>query len=196
MKKQILTVILGSALTSSATPITGNIGFVGVVDLNTRNVDAATEAVGWQGCEVAGDKGTFASAVPIGDSVSLAAPWFFNSGVLLNFWQVGGFSFDITTSKVYFQGSGFLNVQFTGKVSGHGYDVTDFTGAFSTQNPAANGGYAFTESMSFVQVPIITSNKTYSTPDNDSTAPMLAPAPMLALLAASVLVTKKVGQPI
>lgn len=166
----LLVAVFGLAQMSQAIPITGNIGFFGTVTLNTRSVNTATEAIGWN-TVVGLDSGTFASspAVSIGSAVTLAAPWFFNSGVLLNFWSVGGYTFDLTSSSIYFQGAGFLNVKFTGTVRGNGYDATQFTGAFSMQNPAANGVATFTDSMSFASTKQISSNNINSIPDSGMT---------------------------
>lgn len=154
-----------------AIPITGNIAFHGTVTLNTGSVNTATEAIGWNNVAVGGDSGTFAgsAAIPIGSAVTLAAPWFFNSGVLLNFWSVGGYTFDLTSSSIYFQGAGFLNILISGTVRGHGYDTTQFTGAFSLQNPSANGASLFTESMSFASAKQISSNQISSIPDGGMT---------------------------
>jgi len=174
----VILAVLGMAQVSEAIPITGNIGFHGTVTLNTRSVNTATEEIGWNNVVVGGDSGTFADtpAVQIGSAVTLAAPWFFNSGVLLNFWSVGGFTFDLTSSSIFFQGSGFLNIKITGTVRGNGYDATEFTGAFSLQNPAANGLATFTESMSFASTKQISSNHINSIPDVSETALLLGGA--------------------
>ena len=83
---------------AQATPITGNIGFSGAVQLNSSAVNTATEATAWFNTVAASPVGTFVGLVNNGDAVSMtgATPWFFNSGALANFWSVDGFTFSLT----------------------------------------------------------------------------------------------------
>jgi hypothetical protein len=137
---------------ANAVPITGNIGFSGAVQLNTGNSQTATTAVNWLGVMVGDSSGVFA-AIPDRTPVAMSAPWQFNSGPLNNFWSVGGFTFNLTSSAVALQDGLFLDVVMFGTVSAVGFDTTSFTGTFQVGNPAANGLTTFTERMSFGSVP-------------------------------------------
>ena len=138
--------------TVQAVPITGNIGFSGAVQLNSGSVQNATEALAWINTVVGATSGSF-TTVATGSSVALAAPWFFNSGVLNNFWSVGGFTFNLSSSSIYSQDSLFLNVVLAGTVTGNNYDATAFSGTFQVANPPADGVATFTERLSFNSVP-------------------------------------------
>jgi len=159
MKKNKLTAFLGvaalaAALTQTvqAVPLTGFIGFSGAAQLNSSSVQTATETVSWINTVVNGTSGTFIG-IADGTPVSLAAPWFFNSGLLNNFWAVGGFTFKLLSSTIYSQDSLFLNVILNGTVSGNGFDTTAFAGTFQVANPSANGQAIFTQRLSFSSVP-------------------------------------------
>jgi hypothetical protein len=139
-----------------AVPITGNIGFSGTANLNSTSANTATEVVSW-GTNMVGTafSGTFASfgSITAGQGVILASPWTFNSGVLNNFWTVGGFTFDLSSSSIFTQAGGLLYVVLTGTVTGNGFSASAFSGSISLQDPSANGQSAFTESLSFGSVP-------------------------------------------
>ncbi|MDR3457697.1 MAG: hypothetical protein P4N60_09640 [Verrucomicrobiae bacterium] len=158
MKKIIITAVsvaafaVALAQTAQAVPITGNVGFSGAVQLNTDNVQTATEALTWVNPVVNGASGSF-SGIAQGTPVTLAIPWFFNSGALNNFWMVGGFTFNLLSSHVYSQDGLFLDVVMSGTVSGNSFDPTAFTGTFQAANPPANGNAIFTGRMSFSSVP-------------------------------------------
>ena len=158
MKKIIITAVSVAAFavaltqTARAVPITGNMGFSGAVQLNSGNVQTATEALSWLNTVVNGASGTF-STIPDGTPVALASPWFFNSGALNNFWTVGGFTFNLLSSHVYSQDGLFLDVVMNGTVSGNSFDPTAFAGTFQVANPPANGSAIFTERLSFSSVP-------------------------------------------
>lgn len=144
--------------TASAVPITGNIGFAGTATLDSGSVATATKVVSWGTNTVGSESGVFNAFVPIGSQVSLAAPWMFNtpSPGINDFWTVGGFTYDLLTSAssvTMVGGKEFLNIAITGTVSGNGFSTTAFNGAFSSQDPAANGVTTFTESFSFTPVP-------------------------------------------
>jgi hypothetical protein len=79
----------------------------------------------------------------------MGGPWTFNSGVLNNYWTAGGFTFNLSSSSIYSQDGGFLNVVMQGTVLGNGYDPTAFTGSFQVADPSADGLTTFTERMSF-----------------------------------------------
>jgi hypothetical protein len=169
MKVKILSLTLGAAFalahqTVHATEITGNIGFSGSAQLNSTSVATATEVVSWLPTIVNSESGDF-SGITIGSAVALAAPWLFNSGPLNNFWSVGGFTFNLTSSSIFSQNS-FLNVNLVGTITGNGFTASPFTGTFQVANPSANGQTTFTERLSFV-------NATTGVPDGGSTVMML-----------------------
>jgi hypothetical protein len=141
--------------TAKATPITGNIGFTGTVQLDTTSVNTATEATAWFNTIAASPSGSFLGLVAQGDAVSMAGatPWTFNSGALANFWKVDGFTFNLISSSIFSQTGGFLDVVLSGIVSGNGFTATDFNGSFQVGNPSSNGDAQFTERLSFASVP-------------------------------------------
>ena len=69
---------------AQATPITGNIGFSGAVQLNSSSVNTATTATAWFNTVAASPSGSFVGFVNNGDAVSMtgATPWNFTSGAL------------------------------------------------------------------------------------------------------------------
>jgi hypothetical protein len=76
----------------------------------------------------------------------MTAPWTFGSG-LANLWNVGGFTFNLTTSTKTYNTNGFLVVTGTGTITGGpNFNPTPGTWSFSTQNPAANGIFSFSAS--------------------------------------------------
>jgi hypothetical protein len=158
MKKTIITIVGAAAFavtltqTARAIPITGNMGFSGAVQLDSGNVQNATEAVAWYNTVVNGTSGSFTS-IANGTAVALVAPWFFNSGPLNNFWVVGGYTFDLLSSKIYSQDGSFLNIVLAGTVYNKAFDPTAFNGTFQVANPPANGVTVFTERLSFSSVP-------------------------------------------
>lgn len=140
---------------AQATPITGDIGFSGSVQLNSMSANTATAVTAWYNTVAASPSGSFVGIVNNGDAVSMtgATPWSFNSGALPNFWSVDGFTFSLVTSSIYSQGGGFLNVLLAGTVAGNGFDVTGFNGSFQVGNPPSGGRCTFTERLSFNSVP-------------------------------------------
>ena len=90
------------------TPISGNITFVGGVELDTSSAATATEVTAWTGFGGTGGPfvesadGSFSGIAP-GTSATFSSPWFFNSGAVSGLWSVGGFTFDLTSSHVAYQ---------------------------------------------------------------------------------------------
>ena len=140
---------------AQATPITGNIGFSGAVQLNSATANTATAATAWYNTVAASPSGSFVGIVNNGDAVSMtgATPWNFNTGALANFWSVDGFSFNLASSSIYSQVGGFLNVLLAGTVIGNGFTATAFNGTFQVADPASSGPQTFTERLSFNSVP-------------------------------------------
>jgi len=150
-----LLVAMFVATSASAVPITGTIGFTGQANLDSPSVGTATEVVTWNNTVVNGDTLSF-SSVGLNTPVSFAGatPWSFNSGPLLSFWKVGGFTFDLTSSSIDVQTANFLGVTGVGIVSGNDFTPTAFTWSFSSQNPPSGGGpQTFTFSASSSPVP-------------------------------------------
>jgi hypothetical protein len=145
MRKQILVGILtlGTLLSTQAAQISGSITFRGGVELDAASVNDADQVTDWIDARVQSRSGDFSSFVSVNDSVAFFDPWSFNSGAISGFWSVGGFTFDLTSSSVQFQGGGFLSVSGTGTISGHNFEATAGTWRFSTQDDAADGEFSF-----------------------------------------------------
>jgi hypothetical protein len=148
-------VVVCMAGIAQATPITGNIGFSGAVQLNSTSANSATAATAWYNTVAASPSGSFVGLVNNGDAVSMsgATPWSFNSGALANFWSVDGFTFNLISSSIFSQVGGFLNVNLIGTVVGNGFTPTAFNGTFQVADPASSGPQTFTERLSFNSVP-------------------------------------------
>ncbi|MEO6004951.1 MAG: hypothetical protein ABIZ04_03840 [Opitutus sp.] len=152
MKAFIPKILLGALLALSlglganATPITGDITFTGDIKLNNANFSMATGVTSFSNTKVNQADGSFGGWVASGDAVSFTAPWMFNSGAVSPFWQVDGFTFNLTGSFITFRDGDAISVKGSGWVMGHGFDVTAGTWLFSTQNVAANGMFSFSAS--------------------------------------------------
>jgi hypothetical protein len=127
---------------AQAAPIQGSIDFGGVVTFDTMSLATATRVTAWNSSFVLQDSGSFSSINP-GTSVTMAAPWIFNSGTPAipqpgpatpHLWQVGNFNFDLLSSTVVSQSSTFLNVTGTGTISGNGFDATPGTWSFTSSD--------------------------------------------------------------
>ena len=149
--------------TIQATPITGAIGFTGNVTYNTSSASTATEVTSWITPEVTAVSGTFASFItPIAPATFSSAIWVFNTGTAINnFWQAGGFSFQLLSSSIVSQGgvagtSGFVVVSGTGIVSGNDYTPTAISWSFTSQDPKVNtkpDQWTFSASANSTSVP-------------------------------------------
>ena len=132
-----------------AVQVTGAINFAGSVQLNSPTAATATQVTAWSGLgqpgnlpQVQNSSGSFAIFAPAGTNATFFAPWNFNSGMIVNFWQAGGFTFTLTSSMILTQGVGpgglgFVTVGGMGIISGNGFDPTSGTWSFSTQDPSA-----------------------------------------------------------
>ena len=128
---------------AQATPITGDLGFSGGSTFNTTSLATATRVNSWFAF-VGTTTGSFVG-VPIGSSVTLAAPWIFNpSTPTLGLWSVGGFSFDLATATIDTQNSHLLSITGTGTLNGAGFDSTPGTWAFSAQSAGGIHQASFT----------------------------------------------------
>lgn len=144
-------VVLALAITSAsiADPITGGITFAGGAVLDTTSAGTATKVTAWSSPTVESTSGSF-SALPVLTPVNFTAPWSFNSGALNSLWSVGGFSFDLISSSVIFQGFGAVFVSGTGWFNGPGLTSALGNWSFTSQDPAARGVFSFSASQ---QVP-------------------------------------------
>src|SRR5262249_10238590 len=103
---------LSAGVTPQAAPINGSISIKGGAELTTGSVNTAAQATGWLNGSggaptVVSRSGDFATFVSVGATVTMAAPWNFNSGPLPALWSVGGYTFDLTASSIAQQGNGF-----------------------------------------------------------------------------------------
>ena len=123
-----------------AAPIVGSIDFIGVVAYDTTSLNTATKVNLWNSSFVSKDTMDF-SSIPAGTNVTMGAPWTFNSGTPAlptpgpakpGLWQVGGFTFDLTSSTVVAQSPNFLNVTGIGSASGNSFDPTPGTWSFTS----------------------------------------------------------------
>ncbi len=132
----------------AATPINGDITFAGSVRFDTNNVNTAQAVTQWINTHVESADGDF-SLIAINTATAFTAPWTFNpSTATPNFWSVGGFTFDLQTSTVIFQGNGFLNILGSGIVSStnSAFDPTLGNFSFSAQSPSSGGKFSFSAS--------------------------------------------------
>ena len=140
--------------TTQAVLITGNVGFTGRVSYDTTSAGTATEVVNWVTPTVNGTSGAF-TTVANGTSVNFVSPWLFTTTSPVNsFWSVGGFSFQLLSSWIVSQGSGFVVVSGTGIASGNGYTPTTLSWSFTSQDPSVTQDpLTFTFSASSNSVP-------------------------------------------
>jgi len=158
---------------AQAVPISGDITFAGGVELDTTSAGTATEVLAWTGVNGEGSPtvisadGSFSALV--GDSATFSAPWFFNSGSVADLWSVGGFTFDLTSSHVIFQGGSpaVVAVDGIGAVMGNGESPEAMTWSFSTSDPGAAGISTLVFSFQ------VASGTTAAVPDGGTTAMLL-----------------------
>lgn len=177
MKRKLVTMVAitaavcGLAGIAQAVPIDGNITFAGGVTLDTSSAGTATEVLSWTGPggtglpQVISADGSF-SGIAGGTQANFSAPWSFNSGPVSGLWSVDGFSFDLTSSHIVFQGgspAGVL-VDGIGAVMGpEGLDPEAMTWSFSTSDPSAAGIFSFQ----------VAGGTTQEVPDGGTTAMLL-----------------------
>jgi hypothetical protein len=147
LSKTILTVaavgLLSCGLFSQqaqAVSINGYVNFAGVTVYDTKSLGTATEVKRWinsfvLGAATTGDFATFTTNL---EHVTMGKPWMFNpSTPKPGLWEVGGFTFDLSSSTIVSQSAFFLNITGTGMVSGNGFDLTP--GLWSFTSTDSNG---------------------------------------------------------
>ena len=148
--------VCGMVGVAQAVPISGNINFVGGVELNSSSSANATEVTSWSGFGGTGSPmvesadGSFAGITP-GTAANFTSPWFFDSGSVANLWSVGGFTFDLTSSSIVSQGTtveggkavGHVTVEGIGAIMGNGESAEAMTWSFSVNDPSAKGIFSF-----------------------------------------------------
>ncbi len=122
-----LAALIGFAAQLQAELITGSFSINGSVELD-KLAYSATQVVSYSDVKVASDPtGVFKNYFGIDATVTMATPWKFTES-LDNFWEVGGFTFDLlSVTKVSREGSeliGAVIVEGLGRVSGHNFDPT------------------------------------------------------------------------
>jgi VPDSG-CTERM motif len=124
--------VLALASTVHAAKITGVISFDGQATINGANNGISAFTGVTSGIPITG---SFSSVAP-NTPVTIAVPWLFNSGPIANFWSVGGFTFDLSSSSILFQSGSNILVGGQGMISGNGFDPTPGTWSYSSQNGA------------------------------------------------------------
>ncbi|HEY1788156.1 MAG TPA: VPDSG-CTERM sorting domain-containing protein [Verrucomicrobiae bacterium] len=167
-------VVLGVGGIAQAVPISGDITFAGGVTLNTSSAGTAAEVLNWTGPGGTGlplvisDDGSFSGIAP-GTTATFASPWFFNSGSVTALFTVGGFTYNLTSSHIIYQGGNPAGVVVDGigSISGNGLDSEAMDWSFSTSDPSALGVDAAVFSFQ------VAAGTTGTVPDGGTTAMLL-----------------------
>jgi len=125
---------------AQANQINGTIDFAGATQFD-KSLANATRVVKWRDVNgnlgfsnVADVTGNF-SSIALGTQATMATSWIFSpSTPTPGLWSVGGFTFNLLSSIVVTRTSTFLNITGTGIISGNGFDPTEGTWAFTSQN--------------------------------------------------------------
>ncbi len=134
--------------------------FQDALGFETSSLANAAGVMKWNQPVVISASGHFATSIQSGDAVSFAEPWVF-ADPYSPLWEVGGFSFNITSSVVIYNPQGFLAVEGTGYLSAAGYaDTPGFWVFLSQGNSAANGNFSW-------------NSTTHSVPDGGATVALL-----------------------
>jgi len=137
-------------------PITGDITFTGLVTLDTPSAGTANTVTGWFGLaagnlpRVEARDGSFVGFTTPGDAVTFHAPWSFVSGPIMNFWSVGGFTFDLTSSVVSTRTASAVSVTAQGILSGNNFLPTPGVFRFTTQDVSADSQFSFSAATAAV----------------------------------------------
>ncbi|HEV2693176.1 MAG TPA: hypothetical protein VG347_09805 [Verrucomicrobiae bacterium] len=152
IKVFVLVAIFALVLPLHAVPITGALSFSGTATLDGSTGDTSTRVKTWNSATVDSAFGSFAGLN--GHAVTVSAPWDFYSGAINNFWNVGGFQYNLSSSATFDDFNGVLTVILTGTVTDGSYDPTHFLGRVKIYDPATVGGdFKYTQSLDFITVP-------------------------------------------
>lgn len=121
-----------AATTAHAAKIVGVISFDGQATINGSNTGVSNFTGVTTGIPITGSFTSVAANTP----VTIAAPWSFNSGPIANFWTVGGFTFNLSSSSIIFQSGQNVLVGGTGMITGNGFEATPGTWSYSSQSGA------------------------------------------------------------
>jgi hypothetical protein len=128
---------------SDARPVVGSIDFGGVVTYDTLSLATATRVNIWNSSFVLQDTGDFSNISPT-THVTMATPWIFNPSTNTpSLWNVGGFTFDLSSASVTTQNANFLNITGIGTISGNGFDPTPGVWTFSSSNSNGSNSSTF-----------------------------------------------------
>jgi len=156
--------LLSCALLSQeaqAVSVTGNINFAGSVQYDTKSLATAKRVKTWFDvfhnagfCNVTGGAtGDFAGIAP-GTQATMGTPWIFGpSTPTPGLWSVGGFTFDLSSCTIENQTTTDLSISGIGIVSGNGFDSTDMTWMFTSQNAGGKKMVEFSFSANSNAVP-------------------------------------------
>jgi hypothetical protein len=129
--------------TDVAAPIVGTIDFGGSATFDTTSLATATRVSTWNSSFVLQSTGDF-SSIAAGTVVNMGAPWIFNpSTPKSGLWNVGGFTFDLSTSAIVQQTSTFLNITGSGSISGNGFAATPGTWSFTASDSNGSNRTSF-----------------------------------------------------
>jgi hypothetical protein len=137
----VMAATLALAQTIQATPLSGNIGFTGQVELNNSSPGNSSGVTMWLNPTVNGTSGAFAGLN--GMAATFTPTWTFNTASTISpFWSVDGFTFVLTSSAIVVQGFsgglGYVVVDGTGTVTGPGYTTTPMIWTFGLSDPPAD----------------------------------------------------------
>ena len=149
----LLSLAFGGA--AHAASITGSINFAagpggGVTYGPGNNLATADQILSFDNPLVTEASGSFA-AIPTGTSVSFTTPYTFDPSTAYSpLWSVssGGttFSFNLNSSFIEVQNSGFLAITGTGVFTGTGFEATPGVWRYTSQAPSADGRFSWSSS--------------------------------------------------
>jgi hypothetical protein len=143
----ILAIGLASVLFCSqagARPIVGSIDFGGVVTFDTMSLATATRVNIWNSSFVLQDTGDFSSISPT-THVTMATPWMFNPSTNTpSLWNVGGFTFNLSSASVTTQNANFLNITGIGTITSTNSNLDPTPGIWTFSSSNSNGSNSST----------------------------------------------------
>ncbi len=147
---------------AKADQINGEINIQGQAIYDTGNIDTANAVNSWVGATVSTVTLDLDTFINPSMSVTMASPWTFDpSTATSGLWSVGGFTFNLTSSTISFQGLipsttlHNLTVVGSGTIIGNGFDPTPGTWIFSSNKSgsASSASFGFTADASGQPVP-------------------------------------------